>query len=338
MTETPTKSTVDSPGRAGRGSAGRLVVDGLLRRRELSIALVTIVLALYFALTTNGFADSSNYHIIAQYFAPWAIIAAGEVMLLICGEIDLSAGYMFTLSPFVLAVFVNNGAPLIVALLGALVVCACVGIANGLIVTVLKMPSFITTLGMFFLLWGVALLLSGGSPVHAPEGGALVAVVGGWQWSELCWAIGIVIVMQIVLSGTRFGVYTFAVGGNPTAASEAGIRTRRIKTACFALTSLLAGFAGILDGVRVGSFDPTNGGANYMFLAVASAVIGGTALLGGSGTVVGALIGAIALGIVHEGFTLAGINANAFNAVLGIAVLAAMMLNIYLGRFSRAGT
>jgi len=315
-----------------------MVVDGLLRRRELSIALVTVALGLYFTFTTTGFNTGSNYHIIAQYFAPWAIIAAGEVMLLICGEIDLSAGYMFTLAPFVLAVFVNNGAPLLIAVLGALAVSACVGIANGLIRTVLNMPSFITTLGMFFLLWGIALLLSGGSPVQAPEGGALVSVLGGARWAELCWAVGIVIVMQVVLSGTRFGVYTFAVGGNPTGASEAGIRTRRVKTACFALTSLLAGFAGILDGIRVGSFDPTNGGANYMFLAVASAVIGGTALLGGSGTVVGAFIGAVALGIVHEGFNLAGINANAFNAVLGVAVLAAMMLNIYLSRFSRAGT
>lgn len=338
MSEAPTESTVESPRPADGRGAGRLVADALLRRRELSIALVTIALGLYFTLTTTGFNTSSNYHIIAQYFAPWAIIAAGEVMLLICGEIDLSAGYMFTLSPFVLAILINNGAPLIVALIGSLVVCACIGAVNGLIVTVLRMPSFITTLGMFFLLWGIALILSGGSPVDAPSGGPVVSVFGGWSWSELCWAVGIVVVMQVVLSGTRFGVYTFAVGGNPVGASEAGIRTRRIKTACFALSSLLAGFAGIIDGIRVGSFDPTNGGADYMFLAVASAVIGGTALLGGSGTVVGALIGAIALGIVHEGFTLAGINANAFNAVLGVAVLAAMMLNIYLGRFSRAGT
>lgn len=338
MTEVPTKSTVEDQRSAGRPGAGRAAVDMLLRRRELSIALVVIALWLYFTATTSAFNTSSNYHTVAQDFAPWAVIAAGEVMLLICGEIDLSAGYMFTLSPFLLAAFMNNGAPLFLALVGALVVCACVGVVNGLIVTVLRMPSFITTLGMFFLLWGAALLESGGSPVPAPSGGALVSVLGGWKWAELSWAVAIVIVMQVVLSATRFGVYTFAVGGNAIAAAEAGIRTRRIKTANFALCSLLAGFAGIVAGIRLGSFDPTNGGADYMFFAVASAVIGGTALLGGSGTVVGALLGAIALGSVKEGFNLAGVNANSFNVVLGIAVLAAMLLNIYLGRFSRAGT
>lgn len=308
----------------------------LLRRREASIALVAIAVAIYFSLTTTAFNTSSNYHTIAQYLAPWAIIAAGEVMLLICGEIDLSAGFVFTLTPFVMIIAVNNGAPLPLAIVAAVAVSAGIGAANGLIVTVLRMSSFITTLGMGFLVDGVMLLVSGAAPVSAPSTGVVAHLFGGWYWSELAWTLGIVALMQVLLSATRFGIHTFAVGGNPVAASEAGIRTRRVKTANFTLTSLLAGLAGILDGTRVGSFDPTSGGNETMFYAVAAAVIGGTALLGGSGTVVGAFIGALVLGIVHDGFNLAGINANAFNVVLGIAVLIAMFLNIYLGRFRRA--
>jgi simple sugar transport system permease protein len=105
-----------------------------------------------------------------------------------------------------------------------------------------------------------------------------------------------------------------------------------VKVINFATVSTLAGFAGILQGIRVGSFDPTNGGFNTMFFAVASAVIGGTALLGGSGTVVGALLGALLLGLVYDGFNLTGISANGFYVVLGLAILIAMALNVSLAR------
>jgi simple sugar transport system permease protein len=114
------------------------------------------------------------------------------------------------------------------------------------------------------------------------------------------------------------------------AAAESGIRTNRLKTVNFAITSTLAGLAGILQGIRVGSFDPTNGGFNTMFFAVAAAVIGGTALLGGSGTVVGALLGALLLGMVKIGFNLIGVSADTFNVVLGVAILVAMTLNASL--------
>ncbi len=119
----------------------------------------------------------------------------------------------------------------------------------------------------------------------------MVQIFGKAHWAELIWVLVIVVVMQVLLSATRFGIYTQAVGGNPVGAAESGIRANRVKIVNFAIASTLAGLGGIMDGLRVGSFDPTNGGAQTMFFAVASAVIGGTALLGGSGTVVGALLG-----------------------------------------------
>lgn len=315
----------------GRPQAG--VLAGLVRVKELSILLVTIAAAIYFSLTSGpGFNTVENYHTIAQYVAPWAIVASGEVMLLICGEIDLSAGFVFTLAPFVLILFFNNGFPLFFALIGTLVVCALIGTANGLIHTRLNIPSFITTLGMAFLLWGLSLLISNGSPVSAPTGNAVADVFGSWRWSELLWSLLVVVIMQTVLSTTRFGIFTQATGGNRVAAAESGIRTDRVKVINFAIVSTLAGFAGILQGIRVGSFDPTNGGFNTMFFAVAASVIGGTALLGGSGTVVGALLGALLLGLVYDGFNLTGISANGFYVVLGAAILIAMALNVTLAR------
>ncbi|GAB2959065.1 ABC transporter permease [Amycolatopsis acidiphila] len=321
------------PGRTEPGGPpGRVgFLLGLIRVKELSILLVTIAAAIYFSLTSGpGFATSDNYHTIAQYVAPWAIVGAGEVMVLICGQIDLSAGFVFTLSPFVLMLFYNNGFPLFLALIGAVVVSALIGMVNGLVHTLFNLSAFITTLGMAFLLWGLSLIISGGSPVSAPTDSWVVSVFGGWGWSEFLWALVIVAIMQVVLSTTRFGIATQATGGNPIGAAESGIRTNRVKVICFSITGALAGFAGILQGTRVGSYDPTNGGFNTMFYAVAAAVIGGTALLGGSGTVIGAFLGALLLGLVYDGFNLTGISANAFYVVLGVAILVAALLNVYV--------
>ncbi|GAA1710604.1 ABC transporter permease [Fodinicola feengrottensis] len=315
--------------------ATNTLIGSLVRIRELSILLVTIACAGYFALTSTGFTSLDNGHTIAQYIAPWAIVGAGEAMLLICGEIDLSAGFVFTLAPFVLVLLNNNGLPLFVALLATVVICALIGTVNGLIRTLFNLPSFITTLGMAFLLQGLSLIISNGSPVPAPADTWVRTTFGGARWSELTWALVIIAVMQIVLSASRFGIYTQATGSNPVGAAESGIRTSRVKVVNFAVTSALAGFGGILEGMRVGSFDPTNGGFNTMFFGVAAAVIGGTALLGGSGTVVGALLGALLLGIVYDGFNLTGVNANAFNVVLGVAILVAMFLNTYLSVLRR---
>ncbi|MGW4058013.1 ABC transporter permease [Amycolatopsis sp. NPDC004747] len=308
----------------------RPLLLGVMRVKELSILLVTIAAATYFTVTSGAFNSLDNYQTIAQYVAPWAIIAAGQVMLLICGEIDLSAGFVFTLAPFVLMLFFVNGWPLWLALLGALVVSTLVGVVNGLIRTLLNIPSFITTLGTAFLLQGLVLIISNARPVGAPKDSWVVAAFGGTRWTEFLWVVAVVALVQVVLSATRFGIHTQAAGGNPVGAAESGIPVNRVKVVNFAITSTLAGLAGILQGTRVGSYDPTNGGFTTMFFAVASAVIGGTALLGGSGTVVGAFLGALLLGIVFDGFNLTGVSANAFNVVLGAAILVAMALNVTL--------
>ncbi|MEU4519896.1 ABC transporter permease [Amycolatopsis sp. NPDC024027] len=308
----------------------RPMLLGAMHVKELSILLVTIAAGIYFTVTSDAFNSLDNYRTIAQYVAPWAIIAAGQVMLLICGEIDLSAGFVFTLAPFTLMQLFVNGWPLWLALLGAVVVSTVVGVVNGLIRTLLGIPSFITTLGMAFLLQGLVLIISNARPVAAPKDSWVVDVFGGAPWTEFLWAAGLVLVMQVVLSATRFGIHTQATGGNPVGAAESGIGVNRVKVVNFAVTSTLAGIAGILQGTRVGSYDPTNGGFTTMFFAVASAVIGGTALLGGSGTVVGAFLGALLLGIVFDGFNLNGVSANAFNVVLGAAILLAMVLNVTL--------
>jgi simple sugar transport system permease protein len=327
----------DYPPQSSRPSALRGFGSALLRRRELSIVLVTIAAAVYFSAGSYGsdFNTSNNYHIIMQYFAPWAIIAAGESMLLICGEIDLSAGFTFTFIPFVLMSFYNEGLDVPMSLVLAILVSIGIGVVNGLIRTVFNLSSFITTLGMGFFLEGMTYIQSNAEPVNPPLTGGLADFFGAWRWSELVWAVVIIVIMQIALSYTKYGVYAQAAGGNPLSAAESGIKVNVVKVSSFALTSLFAGLVGIVDQVRVGSFDPTSGGSETMFLAVASAVIGGTALLGGSGTVIGALFGALLLAIIQNGFTLTGVNAYAFDVVIGVAVVAAMLLNVFISNLRR---
>lgn len=309
----------------------------LLRMRELSVVAVVIALFAYFSLSNPGFYGVSNLGNLADATAPAAILAAGEVMLLVCGEIDLSVGMTFALTPFVMMALNNAGLPLLLALIVALLVAALIGVFNGLVTVWLRLPSFITTLGTLFLIHGITLKTSGSFPTPAPEAGLLPQILGGWRWSLISWAILIAVVMQVVLTSTRWGIYTIATGGNAIAAAEAGIKTKSIKVTGFVTTAVLGGFAGILTGTAIShNFDPNAGGNDLMFTAVAAAVVGGTTLLGGSGTVIGALLGAALLGILEIGFTLQGISATSFIVIEGAAIIIAMVLNLQLGKLRQS--
>ncbi len=212
-----------------------------------------------------------------------------------------------------------------------------IGLFNGLVTQLLKLPSFITTLGTLYLLHGIALKVSNNFPRPAPTEGVMVQIFGGYKWSEILWAIAIVVLMQIVLTQTKMGTYTIATGANMLGAAEAGIKTRGIKIRAFVLTAVFAGFGGILDGIHISqSFDPNAGGNELMFAAVAACVIGGTALLGGSGTVIGAFFGALLLGVLQDEFNIQGISSTTFIVIEGAAILVAMLLNTQLARFRRA--
>lgn len=321
---------------AGRfGLAG--VGSSLLRLRELSVIAVVAALTIYFSVSNSGFFNSDNLGNVANLSSAAAILAAGEVMLLVCGEIDLSVGMTFALTPFIMMEMNGHGIPLFFALVIALLVAASFGLFNGVVTVMLGLPSFITTLGTLYLVHGITLKVSSSFPVAAPTGGFLPHLLGGWKWSEILWAIGIAVVMQIVLTSTRWGTYTIATGGNFLGASEAGIKVRAIKIRAFVTTAVLGGFAGILEGIHISqNFDPNAGGNDLMFKAVAASVIGGTALLGGSGTVIGAMFGALLLGVLEDGFTVQGIGSTTFIVIEGVAIILAMVLNTQLARFRRA--
>jgi simple sugar transport system permease protein len=322
-----------------RRSLVRRAADEFLRRREASILLVAIALMVYFQAVRSVFLSHDNLVTVSQYLAPVAIIAVGEVLLLVCGEIDLSVGNVYTLAPFLMHYAVDYyHVPPVLAIVVVLLVASGIGLINGLVTVMLRVPSFVTTLGMLFAISGITLITSHAFPVAIPPSAEGVGRwLGAAPWSELTWAVLIVAVFHVVLTSTRWGLHTIAVGGNLLGATEAGVKVRRIKVGNFMITSTLGAFTGILEAFRVSSIDPSAGGTQIMFFAVAAAVIGGTALAGGSGTIIGALVGALVLGVLQDGFNLIGISANAFDLILGVAILVAMISNVYLARLRRAG-
>jgi simple sugar transport system permease protein len=323
--------------RVERHSLARRVGLFLLHSREASIAIAAIVLIIYFQSTAAVFLSPSNLANLAEYAATTAIIAAGEVMVIICAEVDLSAGMVYALAPFVMYFAHQAGVPFVPAILLALIAAAIVGLINGFITVVLQIPSFITTLGTLFVINGFTLTISNGYPVQ-PKGTPLIThIFGGNPISQISWAIGITLVLQFVLVKTRWGLNTIATGGNLLGAAEVGIKIGRIKMGNFILCSVLGGLAGVLDAFRISSIDPLAGGTDIMFMAIASSVIGGTLLTGGSGTIIGAFLGAAVLGILKNGFTLSGVSAFTFDMILGAAILITMVINVRLSQLRAAG-
>ena len=333
-------------GRPGRPVGRRLLELGkrFLTLREGSVIVITLGVAIYFAATTDQFTTWDNFKTLLPYFAPVAILAAGEVFLMINGEIDLSIGAVYLFAPFIFHEFNDAGIPLMLALLLAMGSCAVVGLINGLFTTVVGISSFVATLGMLLALEGLTLIISHAEPVPTPgttvigEMSTFARTFGGGTYSELIWALAVVIVLQLVLSYSRWGIYTVAVGSNRHGAAEAGIKVRLVVIRNFIVCSLCAGLVGVMEAVRTTSVQPDPSGANsILFDGISAAVIGGTLLAGGSGTVVGGLIGALLLGILHDGLIIKGVNADYLSFYLGVAILIAMAANTYVGRVRTRG-
>jgi simple sugar transport system permease protein len=330
-------------GRAGPGGLGATLLGGLRafgRQREATVFVVAVLLFIFFGLERSAFLGHSNLVLLFSDYAPQIIILAlGEVLLLICGEIDLSVGFVATFSPFLLHYCTDfYGIPGLLAIAIALVMGVVVGWINAFFTITVGLPSFITTLGTGFILLGIVDTTSHDEPVPVPQD---VVGIGKWigtyAWAQLVWAVLLVAVFHILLTRTRWGLHTVAAGGNLLGAREAGIHVGRIKYGNFMLTGLLGALVGIQLMYYTNNIDPDAGQYTPMFYAVTAAVIGGTAMLGGSGTIIGAFVGGVVLAILQDGFAIMGINANLIGVIFGSAIIVAMVANVQLTRLRERG-
>lgn len=334
--------TVDTGPVGRRNGVGSILSRAailFLKQREASVLAIAVILFIYFAATTTAFVSHGSFVNIAQYMAPYVIIGIGLVLLMVCGEIDLSVGFVWTLSPFVMKFFIDSGIPALLAIIITVPILAVIiGGINGIITTVFGVPSLITTIATGFIIFGYTLTISAAQQVNIPtESLGLGHWFGLEAWSEIIWASVLVLIFHVILTRTRWGLYTVSVGGNMLGAREAGIKVNRIKIGNFMLCSGFGALAGIIEAFKNNIIDPSAGQLNVLLIALTGAVIGGTAMMGGSGTMIGMWLGMLVLGILNDGFNLRGISSNKLLIILGAAILLAMIANTYLSRLRSAG-
>ena len=313
-----------------------------LQKPELAAGLLLICLIVFFQVMSQGvFLGVANMRGVLGLLPEMALVAIGVTLLMICGEFDLSVGSVFALSPMTLAVLMTMGWGFWPALLIGLLVCAAIGLANGWLTIRFAIPSFITTLGMLFMARSLTIVISGGFPPRLKTDEIpmwlFVEFVGPGNLfrASFLWFVVIAILVSLLLSRTNFGNWVRATGGFLPAANAMGIPSSTVKIACFMICSVLAGLAGTIQVLRIGSPLPSIG-EGLELAAVAAAVIGGTSLLGGIGSIIGGIVGATLIRVIDNGMVLSQVNGNWFKFAIGALTILAVVGNSWLRKRGRA--
>jgi len=292
-----------------------------------------VVFLVFYALSPSQFLTIESLAAILTKSAVLGIIAIGMCFLMISGEFDLSVGSTCAVSAMCFALLMSKmGIHPAIALLIALLISGGIGFANSVITLKGGIPSFIATLGMMWFLRGVLLAITGGRTVEYWGRSTLLLVLNGrighFRTSSI-WLIVLVIIFAIILGRTRYGNWVYATGGSRETTKVMGVNADRVKRINFVLTGLLAGFAGCVYFGRFKFVDPTLG-LGWELEAIAAAVIGGTLLTGGRGSVIGACIGALLVGMISHGLILAGAPAYWYQAFIGLILIVAAIINMQI--------
>jgi erythritol transport system permease protein len=304
---------------------------------QLKAVLALVVLIGVFSFTTSSFLTANNFTILAKHVAITALLAVGMTFVVLTGGIDLSVGSIVGLSGMVAGGLITHPwfPSLPIVLLLALGAGALVGLLNGLLVTRLGIAPFIATLGTLYVARGTALLMSGGRtfPDLAGEvsgrhsgfaaiGQAFLLGLPIPVW--LMVAIGVV--AAVVAAKTPFGRHVYAVGGNERAAVLSGIRVNRVKVATYVISGLCSALVGLIIAAQLEAAHPATG-ESFELTAIAAAVLGGTSLMGGRGSIVGSLIGAFVIGVLADGLVMMGTSEFWQMVVKGIVIILAVAVD-----------
>jgi simple sugar transport system permease protein len=313
-----------------------------MQKPELAAILFLALLVVFFQIRSDGvFLGYSNMRSILGFLPEMALVAVGVTLLMICGEFDLSVGSVFALMPMTMAVLMVNGVGFWPAMALGLLLCAGIGFINGWLTIRFEIPSFITTLGMLFMARSMTVVVSGGFPPRLdmesiPEH-LFVSFVGPGELirASFLWFVALSVLISLLLSRTNFGNWVRATGGFLPAANAMGIPTKKVKIACFMICSMLAGFAGMIQVLRLGSPLPSLG-EGLELQAVAAAVIGGTSLMGGIGSILGGIIGAVLIRAIDNGMVMSQVDSNWFKFAVGALTILAVIGNSWLRKRGRA--
>jgi ribose transport system permease protein len=292
------------------------------------VGFAAMFAGLAIALHGQGFLAGQNLINILLETAPITIMAVGMVFVLSTGEIDLSIGAVVALSALEAATWLNHG--IVAGIVAGLLTGLLVGVVNGLLVTMLRLPSFLVTLGMLGLVTGVSQRVTNLQAVPTVNvnfnglfGSGSLAGISTLIW----WSVVVVLVGHYVYRHTRIGAHVLAAGDNSRAARVSGIKVDRIKVGVLVISGLCAALAGLLYTGRLHGATYTLGSSDLLTV-IAAVVIGGTRLFGGRGSVIGAVVGSLIIGMLNNGLILAGLSTSEQQIAQGLIILVAVALTL----------
>jgi len=315
-------SAVPAPSSLGRIGAS------LGRYRELSLFIIMLVLGALVALQAPQFISVSNLSQVSTLASIIAVAAVGQALVIITRNIDLSIESTIGLVAFVVAdLLAKHVVDVPLAMATGVALGLLLGMGNGVLVAVFRIPAIVATLGTLSIYRGLSFLLAGGRQVtltQLPDGytSAARADLFGVPIFLLV-AIALIVVVGVALRRSRFGRQLYAVGSNPEAASILGIRTNLVIFVAFALAGLFAGIAGVMWGMYFGTINASAATGSVLQI-VAACVVGGVAIFGGSGTVVGAGLGALFLGFIQNALIILRLSQFWLGAIYGVVILVAV--------------
>ena len=309
----------------------RRILQAFVDIRELTLIMLITVIIVVMANINPYFFSFSNFRAVAVGMTPTAIIVIGMAILLASGGFDLSVGSVMALSSTVVAMLLLTGMPIFIAVLCGLIMGGVIGIANGVLVTSFGINPLIATLGTMSIARGIALVLTEGFSVSSlPSSFAWIgkASFGGFPVIVIITLV-LVVLFDLAVRHTRFFRQVYFIGANEKAAMLSGIHVNRVRIILYALTGILAAFAGILLASRLMSGTPTAG--NGIELQVlAAAVIGGASLRGGEGTILGAFLGVVFVALINNTMTMLAVSIYWQMIVIGGVLIMAVALDMLI--------
>ncbi|MCI8431187.1 MAG: ABC transporter permease [Lachnospiraceae bacterium] len=297
--------------------------------KEIGVIVPLAVLIIIFSCTSDIFLTTNNLLNITRQISIKGLLGIAMTFVIITGGIDLSVGSVIAFSSILTASAIKDyQLPVLAAVVIGIAVGTLTGLVNGILIAYVNMPAFITTMGTMTILRGLGYIYTQGYPIYdLPQG---FRAIGQGNIGIIPVSAVILVVVAIlafmILSKTVFGRHIYAVGGNIEAARMAGIRVKRVQLYVYMISGFISGIAAVVQGARVGSGLPTIG-QGFEMDAIASVVIGGAAMAGGSGTILGTLLGSLILGVLDNGLSLLNVDSYVMNVISGVVVILAVLID-----------